>query len=296
MENARGNATLGPDSFEEGSMRYDAYVRELERLRRTTVDDVEFWTARDLQGPLGYDTWRRFAEVIARARQACESACGRPTQHFAATGNVITAGHGAQLERADWFLTRYACYLIAMNADSTKPEAGYAQTYFAIQTRRQEKADHESEIDRRFSLRARVRQANKGLNSAAKGAGVQRFAIFHDAGIRALYGGQGKSEILVRKGIAANEDWLNRFGSTELAAHYFRITQAEERLNRDHVRGEAQACDTHARVGREVRAAMKRSSGVLPEDLPAAPPLKRALKKTGAQSPPLLGDDDMFGE
>lgn len=145
-------------------------------------------------------------------------------------------------------------------------------------------------MERRSSLRARVRQANKGLNSAAKTAGVQRFPIFHAAGITTLYGGRGKAEILARKGIAPREDWLNRFGSAELAAHYFRITQTEESLKRDRVQDEPQAIQTHERVGREVRAAMKRSSGVVPEDLPAAPPLKR-LPKVRRGDTPLLPDD-----
>jgi len=257
---------------------YGSYVAELERLKQLTTDGVEFWTARDLQEPLGYDTWRRFADVIERAIKACESAAVEPRRHFAAFGKMVGIGSGAIRETDDWYLTRYACYLVAMNGDPVKEKVAFAQTYFAVQTHRQEQADRLIEIDRRKDLRGRVKDANKGLTSAAKNAGVQRFAIFHDAGYKALYGGIGKAEIQLRKGIPTRDDLLDCVGSTELAANYFRITQTEEKLRKDRIDGERLATNVHATVGSEVRRTMQHISGIAPEDLPAAPSLKRLPK------------------
>ena len=275
---------------------YDAYVTELERLRKLTADDVEFWTARDLQQSLGYDTWRAFAAVVERAIKACESANVEPRRHFAAFGKMVLIGSGATRETDDWYLTRYACYLIAMNADSSKEQVGYAQTYFAIQTRRQERADQLTEIERRRDLRGRVKDANKVLTDAARTAGVQRFAVFHDAGYKGLYGGIGKVRIQELKGIPPRDDLLDCIGSTELAANYFRITQAEEKLRKDGVIGETHANATHFEVGQRVRQTMQSISGLSPEDLPAAPSLKRLSKRvqepTLLLEPPLLPTDD----
>lgn len=275
-------------------MGYNAYVAELDRLKLLTEEGREYWYGRDLQRVLKYERWEDFADVIGRALVTSESAGAKTDNHFRRFPKLVSIGSGAQRQVEDWYLSRYACYLIAMNADGNKREVAHAQTYFAIQTRRQEQTDQRSEEERRYSLRARVRQANKGLNSAAKMAQVERFAIFHDAGIRSMYGGKGKAEILARKGIGRGEDWLNRFGSTELAAHFFRITQTEERLKRNGVRGEALAIETHQHVGRETRAAMVKTSGIVPEDLPAAPPLKRVPKpKRGPQA---LLDEGELGE
>lgn len=174
--------------------------------------------ARDIQSILGYDRWENFESVIAKAKLACESAGFRVTYHFLDTKKVITAGKGAKLGRADCYLTRYACYLIAMNGDSGKPEISTAQSYFAAQTRRQELQDQA----KRIALRERVRKGNNVLAGTARNAGVQRFGLFTDAGYRGLYG-MGLKDIKERKRIAQSEDLLDRAGHAELAANEFRI-------------------------------------------------------------------------
>ena len=200
-------------------LTYQSYVQGLEDKKRLTPNGAEYWMARDLQSMLGYASWENFESAIERARMACESAGGSTTHHFHATTNMITAGKGAQRERADLALSRYACYMIAMNADSGKQEVGYAQTYFAIQARRQEVQDQLAGTDRRLELRDRVKSANKNLTSAAKAAGVQKYGVFHDAGYKGMYGGIGKNGVQLLKGIPPNEDLLDCIGRAELAAH-----------------------------------------------------------------------------
>lgn len=254
----------------------DRTVRALEEKRRVTQSGNEYWMARDIQAALGYSTWENFEEVIHRARMACESAGTNPSDHFRETTNLIAAGKGAQVSRKDYFLARYACYLIAMNGDVRKTEIATAQAYFVVQTRRQEVLDELSSEEHRIQLRARVRERNKSLASAAKEAGVVKFAVFQAAGYQGLYN-LGLAQIKAKKGIGQKEDLLDRAGRTELAANEFRITQTEEKLKRDKVNCEPSAIETHRTVGREVRSAIKKLGGTMPEDLDAEAPIKTLI-------------------
>lgn len=266
-------------AVEEVSVDYDSYVTGLEELRQLTEDGVEYWFARDLMPLLDYTKWANFKSVIQRASEACESGGSSPANHFAETGKMVLIGSGAQREAEDFYLSRYACYLIAMNSDSTKPEVGYAMTYFAVQTRRQEVLQKIAEADQRLQLRLRLMDNNRRLAGAAKKAGVTHYPFFQDAGYRGLYGGMGLTEVKAKKKLDDSQDLLDNVGRLELSAHDFRATLAEERLNRDQVKTEQRAIETHRTVGREVREVMMRDNGVKPEDLPAEPSIKRLVQK-----------------
>lgn len=250
----------------------DSVLKALENVKHMAPNGEDYWMGRDIQTILGYDTWENFYVVIQKAMKACESAGFRVIYHFRDTTKVISAGKGAKLQRADCFLTRYACYLIAMNGDSRKPEISAAQSYFAAQTRRQELRDQE----KRIALRERVRRGNTVLAGTAIHAGVQRMAIFTDAGYRGLYG-MGLKEIKSRKRIAPSADLLDRAGHAELAANEFRITQTQQKLERERIQGEQLAISTHRSVGAEVRDAIKRIGGTMPEDLPVEEPIKKVI-------------------
>ena len=257
-------------------------ILALNKARRIAPNTEEYWMARDIQQILGYDRWENFQSVIQKGKTACAGSDINPDYHFLDTTKVIRAGKGAKLERADCYLTRYACYLIAMNGDPAKPEVATAQSYFAYQTRKQELDDQLTEAQRRIALRDRVRKGNKALAGAAFGAGVKRFAIFNDAGYRGLYG-MGLADIKNFKKIPAAEDLLDCAGRAELAANEFRITQTEQKLKRDSIQGEERAFQTHETVGREVRAAIQRVGGTMPEHLPPEAPIKKLIaeqKKT----------------
>jgi DNA-damage-inducible protein D len=231
---------------------------------------------REIQGVLGYESWENFEKVINKARMACEKTEINPDKHFLDTMKKVSIGSGAMRAKKDCYLSRYACYLIAMNGDSTKTQIGIAQGYFAIQTRKQEMFEKLIEEEKRIYLRKRVREAVKSLHSIAKEAGVQKYALFHDAGYRGLYK-MRLSEIKAYKGI--KDELLDRSGHTELAANEFRITQTKDKIKRDAIKGEKNAIDTHFNVGREVRNTIVKLGGTMPEDLPPEESIKSLERK-----------------
>lgn len=259
-------------------------------------EGVEFWDARDLQGLLGYSKWDNFLEVIQRAKTACLGSGQEVENHFADVRKMVSIGSGAEREIDDIRLTRYACYLIAQNGDARKRPVAFAQTYFAIQTRRQEIADSDadeyiplSEDQKRVLLRDEIKEHNKNLASAAKGAGVIQpidFAIFQTFGYKGLYGGLDRLGIQRKKGLRAKQNILDHMGSTELAANLFRATQTEDKLRRDGIRGKEAANAAHFEVGRKVRDTIRDIGGTMPENLPPAEDIvkvERRLKKALGQ-------------
>ena len=254
------------------------FTAQLDGKKRVTRNSVDYWMARDLQEILNYASWEKFRDLLVRARMACESAGVSPENQFHRTVKMVRIGSGAEREREDWYLTRYACYLVAMNGDSSKPEIGFAQTYFAVQTRRQEITDRFAVEEKRIALRQRVRIENRALASAAKRAGVSKFPVFQDEGYKGLYGGRGVAAIKAKKQIPANEDLLDCVGRAELAANEFRITQTEQKLEREQIVGEQAAIVAHHQVGADVRSAIKKIGGTMPEDLPPEPSIKKLLR------------------
>ncbi len=262
---------------------YDEYVRQLGERRRLTEQTREYWMARDLLQLLGYTSWEKFESVIRRAMEATESA-GQPVSgNFLRTVKVQAA---TGPKPADYFLSRYACYLIAINAESSKIEVGYAQTYFAMKTRQMEVVEQRALLAERVEKRDRLRDANKDLARTAKAAGVIRFPIFQNEGYKGLYGGRGLKEIKVKKQLAPKDDLIDRMGRAELAANAFRATQAEEKIRRERIVGEEDAFKAHHKVGTEVREAIRRVGGTMPEDIPLEPSLK---KLTAAETKAIKG-------
>ncbi len=247
-----------------------------EGLRHFDEYGNEFWLARQLAKVLEYSEYRHFLPVIERAREACRNS-GRATEdHFEDILEMVEIGSGAKRELPDIRLSRYACYLIVQNADPSKPVIANGQTYFAIQTRRQELADDEkfarlTEDEKRLAIRNELAQHNKYLAAAARDAGVETsldYAIFQDHGYRGLYGGLTARDIHARKGLKKSQKILDHMGSTELAANLFRATQAEEKLRREQILGKQQANQTHFEVGQKVRQTIKDLGGTMPEALP----------------------------
>lgn len=239
-------------------------------------EGVEYWLARQLALVLGYQDYRNFLSVIDKAQVSAAAAGLIPADHFVDVTRMIDLGKGARREVEDVRLSRYACYLIVQNGDPSKPVIAAGQTYFAVQTRRQEIQDDPtfgslSEDDRRLMLRREMAQHNTALASAAREAGVESgldYAIFQDHGYRGLYGGRTMRDIHTLKGLKKSQKILDHMGSTELAANLFRATQAEDKLRRDGARTKTQANDIHHAVGRKVRSTIAELGGVMPEQLP----------------------------
>ena len=255
----------------------DYIVKALEGKKRTAPNGEFFWTGRDLAEILTYTDWRNFRDVVEKAKEASNNAGVFSNDHFVEFTEEISAGKGAKGKRENVVLSRHACYLIAMNADPTKPEVATAQNYFVVQTQRQEIEQQLTDEQRRLLLRNRVKDGNKALGAAAYAAGVTsaKFGIFHDAGYKGLYDGRGRDAIKQLKGIPEDEDLLDCMGRVELAANEFRITQTEQKIRTENIKGEQKAIDTHYNVGREVRKAIQNIGGAAPEKLPAVPSIKK---------------------
>jgi len=250
--------------------------QNFESIKLVNEYDGEYWMARKLSRILEYAEFRNFLPVIKKAKKACELS-GQPlSDHFVEMHEMVDIGSGAKRKMASYALSRYACYLIVQNADSSKPIIANGQTYFAIQTRRKELEDDSgfqqlSENQKRLMLRSELAEHNKHLAAAAKDAGVESgldYAIFQNHGYKGLYGGLDAKAIHQHKGLKKSHKILDHMGSTELAANLFRATQTEEKLKRDEVKGKHKANQTHYEVGEKVRQTISELGGTMPEELP----------------------------
>lgn len=259
-----------------------------ESIRHVNEYGQEFWYARELQIALEYKQWRRFCNVIDKAKIACEQANNAVSAHFADVGKMVKAGV-APKDIGDIQLSRYACYLIVQNGDPRKKVIALGQSYFAVKTRQQELIDHYDDLDndqKRLAVRQEMKEHNKLLVAAAKNAGVETsldYAIFQNCGYKGLYGGMGAKEIKVHKNLHGKENILDYMGHEELAANLFRATQTEAKLRRDHIQGKDNANQTHYAVGKEVRDTIARLGGTMPEDLPTPEKSIQQLEKEQKQ-------------
>ncbi|SPD76489.1 DNA-damage-inducible protein [uncultured Desulfobacterium sp.] len=262
------------------------HVSPFERIKHTNDAGMEFWTSREFAGVLGYGDYRNFEGVIEKARLSCFNSGHRIEDHFVDVTEMIEIGKGGQRVVKSVLMSRYACYLAIQNADPKKEIVAQGQTYFAVQTRRQELEDERIEEERRILLREEMRRHNVQLADAAKGAGVIQpidYAIFQNHGYMGLYGGLKQEDIHRRKGLKKSQKILDHMGSTELAANLFRATQAEEKLRRDDVREKEAANRTHREVGAKVRQTIRELGGTMPENLPVAESIHKIETKQRKQ-------------
>lgn len=270
-----------------------------EQIKRQTAEGKEFWSSRDLARVLDYADYRNFEQVIAKAKQASFKSGQRIEDHFVDVTEMIDLPKNAQRAIAVTYLSRYACYLIIQNADPAKEVVALGQSYFAVQTRRQELSDQATEDERRLMLREEMKLHNVKLAGAAKDAGVIEpldYAIFQNHGYEGLYGGLDQRAIHARKGLKKSQQILDHMGSTELAANLFRATQTEEKLRRDGVKGKAAANRTHKEVGAKVRQTIKELGGTMPESLPAEESIKTVERRVKKQQQLEAGEDSEGGD
>ena len=247
----------------------------------------EYWDARELMPLLEYSKWENFHKVIKRAMLACETSNNNVSDHFPEFRKTIAMPKGASKTVVDYKLSRYACYLIVQNANPKKKSVALGQTYFAVQTRKQEITELEysrlSEDEKRLYTRILVNNKNKYLFQTAKDSGVENFGKFNNYGYKGLYNGETAKQIAKRKNINEHEDILDYMGSEELGANLFRITQTEAKLKKDSVDNEKDACLTHYHVGKTVRKAIQELGGNMPETLPTPEKSIRELEKEELQ-------------
>ena len=266
-------------------------MNELENINETLFESIrhvddegnEYWYARELQKALQYNKWENFKKVILKAKLSCNASSYEISEQFLDIRKPIIGGNGNVQYVCDYKLSRYACYLIAQNGDSRKKVIALAQTYFAIQTRKQELLEEEynslTEDEKRIYQRNQARKGNYNLNKTAINSGVKDLARFHNAGYKGLYNGETANDIAKRKGLRYREDILDNMGSDELIANLFRISQTNQRLNNDNIQGEKAACLTHNKIGKIVRKAIKEAGGTMPENLPTPDKSLKELEK-----------------
>ena len=263
-------------------------MNQIKKYNEISFEDIkhvdeygnEYWLARELQLALEYKEWRKFSRVIEKARDASNNSKLKVSDHFVQTDKMVGIGSKTSRNIDDYKLSRYACYLIVQNSDPRKEVVALGQTYFAIQTRKQELTEKEyvnlTEEEKRFYQRNLTKKGNYSLNQIAKKCGVKNFDQFHNAGYKGLYNGETAADIAKRKGLRYREDILDNMGSDELIVNLFRISQTEQKLKRDNIQGDGKAKETHYKVGQEVRNTINRLGGVMPEDLPTP---KKSLKE-----------------
>jgi len=266
----------------------DDIMNEIKEYSEKIFEDIkhidengnEYWLARELGKILEYGEYRKFLPSIKKAMISCEKSGQNVKNHFAQMDVMVDIGSNAKRKLKDYRLTRYACYLIVQNSDSSKPVVALGQTYFAIQTRKQELSEKEynelTEDEKRLYRRNQARKGNYNLNKTAINSGVKDLARFHNAGYKGLYNGETANDIFKRKKLRYREDILDNMGSEELADNIFRIAQTDAKLKRDNVDNDYTANSVHFKVGREIRNSIKRLGGTMPEDLPTP---ERSLKE-----------------
>ena len=266
-------------------------MNELENINETIFESIkhvdddgnEYWYARELIKVLKYSNWQNFEKVINKSKISCANSNYMVKDHFIDISKMVSIGSKTKRELNDYKLSRYACYLIAQNGDSRKKVIALAQTYFAIQTRKQELLELEynslTEDEKRFYQRDLTKKGNYSLNQTAAKAGVKNFDKFHNAGFKGLYNGETANDIAKRKGLRYREDILDNMGSEELAANLFRITQTDAKLKKDNITGEGNANEVHYNVGKKVRNAIADIGGTMPEELPTPNKSLKELEK-----------------
>lgn len=252
----------------------DEEQNSFEDIKHLDENGVEFWYARELSKLLDYKDFRNFELTIFKAMESCKNSANEITDHFVEVTEMVPIGSNAKREFPSYKLSRYACYLIAQNGDPRKEVIALAQTYFAVQTRKQElqeNFDSLTEDQKRLAIRSDLKEHNKSLVEAAKQAGVETqkdYATFQNKGYQGLYGGLGAKEIHERKGLKKSQKILDHMGSEELAANLFRATQTDAKLRRENIQGKAAANAVHYSVGAKVRQTIEELGGTMPEDLP----------------------------
>ena len=263
--------------------------KTFEEIKHINEFGEEYWSARELSKILEYTEWRNFLKVIRKGILSCTNSEYRVEDHFVEVNKMVEIGSNTQRKLNDYKLSRYACYLIAQNGDARKKVIALAQTYFAIQTRKQELSERDynslTEDEKRLYQRSLTKKGNYSLNQTAKNSGVKNFDKFHNYGYKGLYNGETADDIAKRKGLRYREDILDNMGSDELIANLFRISQTEQKLNKDNIKTEDEANKTHYNIGKNIRDVIAKNGGTMPEDLPTP---KKSLKQLEKENKALI--------
>lgn len=249
-----------------------------ESIKHQNEHGQEYRKARELAKVMSYNDFGNFENVIAKAKIACKQAWQHISDHIAEATEMVSLGLGTSKLFPSYHLSRYACYLIAMEADSRKEIVAQAKSYFTIQTRKQEINEQYLEDSKRVAIREQLSEHNKELAKTAKKAEVWNYGEFTDYGYLGLYWMRNK-DIIKYKGLSESDKLLDTISSEELAANLFRATQAEAKIKREGIIWQDKASKAHLEIGKEVRTMIKKIWWTMPEDLPAVDNINEAKKR-----------------
>ncbi|MCD7744262.1 MAG: DNA damage-inducible protein D [Lachnospiraceae bacterium] len=248
------------------------------------VDDVEFWYARELMKSLGYDRWENFNNAIQRAVQSCESSGIAVSDHFREVTKMVSLGSGSQRGIQDYMLTRYACYLIAQNGDPKKEEIAFAQSYFAVQTRKQEIIEERIAYIERIQARSKLRESEKRLsqNIYERGVDDAGFGRIRSKGDQALFGGHSTQEMKERLGVKDTRPLADFLPTLTIAAKNLATEMTNYNTEEKDLQGETAITVEHVQNNASVRQ-MLGSRGIKPEELPPSEDLKKLERRVKSQ-------------
>ena len=258
-----------------------------------TKDGVTFWFARDIQKLLEYDEWRNFFAVISKAKESCVNSGQAVEDHFVDVNKMVEIGSGSQHEVGDIMLTRYACYLIAQNGDPRKEVIAFAQSYFAIQTRKQEILEERIEYVERLQARAKLSETEKQLSGTLYQHGVddKGFAIIRSKGDQALFGGHSTRDMKARLGVKKGRPLADFLPTVTLKAKEFAAAITDFNVKERSMWGVKQIGDEHVKNNEDVRAVLAKNE-IKPESLPPAEDIKKLERKLKSDDKKLVKDQD----
>ena len=260
-----------------------------EKIKHIDENGNEYWFARELMPVLEYKEWRKFEKVIKKAMEACVGSNYNALDHFVLKDKMVSIGSNTVRKIQDYKLSRYACYLIVQNCNPRIKIIALAQTYFAIQTRKQELLEKDynllSEDEKRLYQRILTKKGNESLNITARNVGVKDFGRFHNSGYKGLYNGETANDIAKRKNLRYREDILDNMCSDELIANLFRISLTDQKIKNEKINNDKDANDAHYSVGSDIREIIKKQGGTLPEDYPTP---EKSLKEIEKENKYLL--------